>query len=215
LHVTISRRGSTSVVRLVNVTARPAEVTAGTAPLATLRSTLRDARAFYGEQREGIWSSIIDGTIAPTADVDLATPLRVTGALAAGVPVHVTLGGREPLARSFVIRGTAAPDVHLRVALPPPLAILPAEITSRRRGIETIVAALGAIELADAYNRYLPSPDGLSKDVEATYVYRSLPRPAARRGAVRDGGSDLLTAVLGGVLGLGLLGGFAAVWARS
>jgi hypothetical protein len=216
LRVAISRRSDATVVRLSNVTVRRAEVTSGRASLATIRAALRDVRAFHRTPGPGAWSSIVDGRIGAPADVDVAAPLHVTGTLAPGVPVDVTLGGGKPLERSFVVNGRTAPRVQLRVELPTPIDILPKKLTDSRRAIETIEVALGALELADAYNRYLPSPDGLSKDVTATYVYRSLPRLVAGRPAgAHDGGSDPLAVALAGAFGVACLAGLAGVWARS
>jgi len=77
----------------------------------------------------------------------------------------------------------------------------------------TLQAALGAAAISRAYGRYLDSPDPVGPS-EASYVYRSVPKPAAVVTRVRAGKSDRLTIVLAllAVAGVALL---AAVWARS
>jgi len=78
----------------------------------------------------------------------------------------------------------------------------------------TLQAALGAAAISRAYGRYLDSPDPVGPS-EASYVYRSVPKPAAVVSRVRRGKSDRLTIVLVALLAVAGAALLAAVWARS
>ena len=225
LRVGVERTGDSATVRLENVTRRQISAVTSTASRAAVLAALAKLRAASGPSNIGGGPWYVIGTAHDATKVDVAAPLRVTGVIAQGtqrLPVDTLLGGGRPLARSFVLDGSGVPSLRLRVAMPPPIEMLPTrrEIARAAHPLAKLQSTLAEIATASAYRHYLGTPQLLNTNdpvapSDATFVYRSTPRVAAVAKPARSGGSDTLAILL--AAGLGALGlvGLAAWWARS
>lgn len=215
LRVLIERRGGAVVVRLSNLTRRRVQVTTGRVTSARLREALQKAEAYYRSPLDTGGVSFVDGAPGPTEPVDMAAPLRVTGVIGGEPPLNELLGGGRPLERTFVLRGTSAPKLELRVDLLPARELLPTPraLAGAARPLMTLQAALGAIEISAPFQRYLASPDELGPS-RASYVYRTA-KPAANVAAPQRRRGHTLSIVLALALAAAGVAGLAVVWARS
>jgi hypothetical protein len=217
LRIAFERRAGSTVVRLTNVARRRLPVTTGRATRADVLAALDLLRAQARHSRVSARFVPLSGAFTGTVQRELAAPLRVTGTVSR-TRVDELLGAGRPLERTVVARGTSTPAVRLRVELLRPLAVLPTrrELAAAPRPLERLQTALAAAAITRAYRRYLDLPDPLGAS-DATFVYRSAPKPAlvVPRVASTHDGSHPLTIVLIALLGAGGLAGLAAVWARS
>jgi hypothetical protein len=220
LRISFERRDGATAVRLENVTHRRVSVVACCATRAAVIAALRKMRAASEPLRIAGADPFVTGVARKGASTDVAAPLRVTGVLSVGAQrtnVDEVLGGGRPPERTFVIRGAAAPRLRLHVDFLAPIAMLPLprDLAHGPRPLVRLQVALGAIATSLSYRRFLATPDPNGKS-QASYVYRSVPRPAAIVAPKRrDDGDDTLAIVLGLALGAAALAGLAVLWARS
>ena len=221
LGIRLERRAGSTIVRLTNVARRRVPVTTGRAARADLLTALDRLRGEARHSRVSARFVSVNGRFGGTVHRELAAPLRVTGTVSQGTSrttVNELLGGARPVERTLVARGMTSPQVRLRVELLPPLAILPTrrELAAAPRPLESLQAALAAASITRAYRRYLDLPDPLGAS-DATYLYRSAPKPAVvltHTRSTHDEGHPL-TIVLIALLGAAGLAALAVVWARS
>lgn len=221
LRVRVVRRAGAVQVQLANVARRTFYVSSGPARRSSVFGALRTLRARYRESQVVTERLPVAGVGASRlTKAEAVAPLRVTGVIAAGssrrtVDEVLSGGARE---RALVVVGPTMPKLRLRVELLPPLEILPTarELARARDPLVTLETAVGSVATAQAYRRYLGSPDP-SGASEALFVYRSAPRvKVAAAAAGRDrGGSDAPTIALASLLGLAGLVGATWWWARS
>jgi hypothetical protein len=167
----------------------------------------------------GLWQ--VDGRPSTSQRrVRTEAPLRVRGTLSApgrpALPVDVRLGGRQPGARVFTVRGAVRPTVRLRVELVPPLEILPtaAELDRARDPLLALQAGIGSVATSWWYRHYLDTPDAIGRS-SAVYAYRTVRVAASPAATSSSGEGDTLAIVLGIVLGAAGLVGLVVLWARS
>ena len=222
LQVRIERQGGSTVVRLVDIARKEVTMTVGRAKRRAIVAVLQKIRAWYAHPTPGGspgW--FVHGTPAnQTQRLEVSAPLHVTGVISEGPPrvtVDAVLGGRGPLVRSFEIPGTNTKTLRLRVSMPAPLEILPTpgEVRHAADPLTAVQQGLGGLATSASYQRYLTSPDPAAPSVDASFLYRSVPKPAAAAGPAGHGGGDTLAILLGALLGLAFLAGLAVLWARS
>jgi hypothetical protein len=219
LRVQLRRQGSSAVVRLVDVARRSVVALNGRTTLARVTTVLRQHLSSYRRSHLLAGPLYVQGKPGDSTKIDVSAPLHVTGVIAQGsshTNVDELLGGARPLERSLVIPGATAPAVRLRVDLLPVLEILPTprELAASPRPLRTLQAALGAVAASSSYRRYLASPDPAGRS-QASYVYRSVPKPAVAAAGVPRSHSSLVLIVLAVALGAAGLAGLAVLWARS
>jgi hypothetical protein len=219
LRVRLQRRAGSTVVRLMNLARRRLPVLTGRTRRADLVAVLERLRVRLRRSQDLAGLLSVRGEFGKTTQLDVAAPLRVTGTISQGtsrMTVDELLGGGQPLERTFVARGMTSPTLSLRVEVLRPVEILPTrrELAGAPRPLLTLQAALGAAAISRAYGRYLSSPDPLGPS-EASYVYRSVPKPAAVATRVRPAKSETLRIVLVALLAVAGVALLAAVWARS
>lgn len=224
LAIKIEQRGDATVVRVIDIARRKVPITLGTAPVGPLRLLLRGFRvAVTAPYRTALTRTLqVEGTSRGPASVVVDAPLRVSGTITVRgrKPLRVAwvLGRGQPLVRSVVLPGQAAPHLALKADLFRPEQLLPrdGELTAAD-GLKRLQVALARVALSAQYGQYLADPDqlGLSR---TTYLFRTVaeraPVPPELRPA-RSGNSDTLAIVLASVLGSAALVGLVVAWAYS
>jgi hypothetical protein len=216
LRLTVTRRPGLARVRIANATAVEVAVPTGVGRPRELAAILRGLRS--SAPTGDVFAHLEGPPGSRTARVE--APLRVNGEIVSGarhLPVHVVLGGGEPLATTLDVRGADVPRVRLTVQpfLPTRLLRLPRGLDGARALDYTVEALVRASRVAQ-YQTFLANPDRRGPSA-GVYELRTATRPAAAPAAPRDQDGGL------GVLGIALwiAGGAAALisgavlWSRS
>ncbi len=221
LRVRIDRRGSSTVVRLENATARVVSVAGGRTSRQALVEVLGRLQAAFRQPTAAAAANLweVEGDPAGNRSIRVFAPLRVRGTISDGgrvVQVDRLLGAGRPVSAAFVLPGVAAPRVRLTVDLLPPLELLPtaASLAASPAPLPELQRALGTLATSWAYRHYLGSPDPVGAST-ASYLYRTTALLPATVAPSSHGGSDTLAIVLGATLGAAALAGLAVLWARS
>jgi hypothetical protein len=224
LAIKIEQRGDATVVRVIDIARRKVQITLGTAPVGPLRTLLRGVRvAVTAPDRTALTRTLqVEGASRGPASVVADAPLRVRGTITVRgrKPLRIVwvLGGGQPLMRSVVLPGHAAPHLALKADPFRPEELLPRgdELTAAE-GLTRLEVALARVALSAQYRQYLADPDQLGLS-QMTYLFRTVAEPAPVSPQLRpakSGSGDTLAIVLASVLGSAALVGLVVAWAHS
>ena len=215
LRLTVTRRGGATQVRIVNATGVEVAVPTGVGDPRELAAILRGLRSAPN-------ADVFAGLSGPTGsrNVRVEAPLRVQGELVSGetrVPVDAALGGGQPLAQTFVVRGATPPRIRLTVRpfLPARRLRLPPGLGGAAALDFTVEALVSASRVAQ-YQTFLTNPDPAGRST-AAYEFRTATRRAgaAPAPASEGGRHSVLRTVLWIAGAAAALAGGAVLWSRS
>ena len=219
LRVELIRRPGGTLVRLVELARRRMTVVLGTAARGPLIQLDRRALRRLRHTRPLAGLLYVNSSDGRYGKLGIAAPLRISGVLAAGAwrrALHTTMGAGGPVQRDYLVPGAAPPRLRLRIAVPQVPAILPTPSAVARapQPLLALESGLAAAAIANAYHRYLASPDALGP-ATATYLYRTTPRPTSFTVAAPRSPSHAPEIALAILAAIAALAGGARLWARS
>jgi hypothetical protein len=226
LRVSVEQQFDSTRVLLENRTARPFELTRGSAPLQALQTVLARTRRELGREVAAgrplpVVLEQVQGRPTGQRIVAVDSPLHVTGTIAVAdgrkARIDTTLGGDLPSSRVVTLRGDGRVTIALDAALARDRrALLPTarELASSTDPLLTLQTALARTAVVLQSRQYLasPKPGGAS-----TTTYRYATARVAVAAAVESGGDDgpsALVLALIAIGGLAVLGGLTVLWAH-